>query len=621
MEEFLKHPLTLSTLISLHLTLLAPMAFAQDTSTSSPDEAPIEKSTVQEETVIHDSVFNSTSRVVLDEAAIQKSKAPNVTTLLASQANINVSNSAVQPGSIYLRGGDSGHILILVDGLPFYDASTTQRTMNLNEIDIKSIRRIEVVKGSQSVLYGGQALTGVIKIETFPQDIEPKAAGALEAGRRDYSKVSLFGLKPLGDEDAVLARAQSSGKNARSPVLDSSASYWGRLHSGELGYMHRGDWDSFIKLGEINDQNAITESDMVSYKAIDSSGYISNVDLKNLSAGVIGKNHPIKPKVLMGYQVSERSFILRPTADQKYGSSLGNLRLETTPLDQEEMQIFVGASYLRETFVFRNEDVEMSNSANEQKGVFAKFNWYLQPQVIFEVGGRQEYYKGANHVETFQLGMSFFEMLKLEYSTGFKAPSLFQLFSSYGNADLLPEKAQTYTISFDEKVGDQQFLSLSLFETHFNNLITTQGSYPTLKYYNVSRTVTKGGEVQYSYQTLSKLRADISVGYQEPWDVDAARWLLRRPLKTASIRLTQAWQKANMGYEVISVGERTDRVGANSYGSLASYMTSNVFASQDVDAQKTIYVRGQNIFNERFEESSGYFHEGAFYLVGIEIKN
>ncbi len=599
--------------ILLHALTALPV-LAQTTAES-------EASVSSSETVIRDNAFNSTSRIVLDEAAIRKSKAPNVTTLLSTQANIVVSNSALQPGSIYLRGGDSSHILILVDGLPFYDASTVQRTLNLNEIDIKSVRRIEVVKGSQSVLYGGQALTGVIKIETFPQDTESRSMATLEAGRRDYSKASLYGLKSLGDEDAVLARVQSSGKDARSPVLDSKETYWGRLHSGELGYLHRGSWDSFFKLSEINDENEITNSDPVTYKAVDASGYLATVDIKSFMAAVVGKNHPVKPKVLVGYQVSDRSFIQRPMADQKFGSDLLNVRAEMTPVDEDHLTAFTGISYSKETFIFRGDEVELANAFNEQKGVFGKLNWYLRPQVVFELGLRSDFYKKADHVESYQAGISFFDMLKLEYSTGFKAPSLFQLYSSYGNVDLLPEKAQTYTLSFEEQVGDQQSLSFSLFETHFNNLITTQGAYPTLKYYNVSRAVTKGVEAQYSYQTLSKIKADFNVGYQEPWDVDGARWLLRRPLKTATVRLTKSWEKSDIGYEVTAVGDRLDRMSTAEYGSLDSYMVSNAFASQQITERQSVYLRASNIFNQRFEESSGYFNEGAFWLVGYEIKN
>ena len=272
--------------------ILSHAASAQD-ATAAPADAPIEKSVVQTETVIEDRSFSSTSKIILDEAAIQKSRAPNITTLLSTQANIAVSTSNLQPGSIYLRGGDSGHILILVDGLPFYDASTVQRTMNLNEIDIKSIRRIEIIKGSQSVWYGGQALTGVIKIETFPKEIEKHQSATIEAGMRNYKKASAYGLQPLGDHDAVLARAQGSEKDNRSPMLGSEETYRGKLWSGEVGYLHQGDSDFFAKLGQLNDRNQITNTQFTppgftNFAAIDGNWVVSDVALTHLVVGWSG---------------------------------------------------------------------------------------------------------------------------------------------------------------------------------------------------------------------------------------------------------------------------------------------------------------------------------------------
>jgi len=603
----------------------------------------VESSTAQTETVIQDSSFNSTSKVILDEAAIRKSKAPNVTTLLATQSNIVVSTSNFQPGSIYLRGGDSGHILIVVDGLPFYDASTTQRTMNLNEIDIKSIRRIEIIKGSQSVWYGGQALTGVIKIDTLPLDIDRKSSAAIEGGMLNYKKLSLYGLQPFSDEDAVLVRVQGSEKDNRSPVLESEESYRNRLLSGEVSYLRRGESDVFVKAGQISDRSQISNTHFednipmyTNYHAIDAKNFVADIDIKSVAAGWSGKNNSMRPKLLASYQIAERSFIERePTppqtaSDDKYGSGLLNARFESTLVDRDEWQVLMGLSYQKEQFLNRAYGVETVSALSEQKGVFAKSNWTLGTGVLLEAGARTEFYRKSDHAETYQAGLSFFDMLRFEYSTGFKSPSLFQLNNpSYGNPDLLPEKAQTYTVSFEEQIGDQQGLSLSLFETHFSNLITTQRVSGQTRFYNVSRAITRGGEVQYSYQTVSKLRAEISLGYQEPWDVDAAQWLVRRPLQTGSLRLTQTWEKSDLGVEVIAVGERLDRFkqtfppgpSVTTFGNLDSYMVSNVFASYELDDAMSVYTRGSNIFGQRYEESRGYHNEGAFWFVGLEMRN
>ena len=89
---------------------------------------------------VSDQNFNSTDKIIIDHDEIQKSRASNLPALLATKANISISTNNVQPNSIYIRGGDSSHVLILVDGVPTYDASSPQRTINLfnmNKINIE----------------------------------------------------------------------------------------------------------------------------------------------------------------------------------------------------------------------------------------------------------------------------------------------------------------------------------------------------------------------------------------------------------------------------------------------------------------------------------------------------
>jgi iron complex outermembrane receptor protein/vitamin B12 transporter len=572
------------------------------------------------ETVVYGGSFNSTSKIVLEENEIRQSKATNLTTLLATQANISISNSNIQPGSIYLRGGDASHVLILVDGLPFYDASTVQRTINLNQIDIKTIRRIEILKGSQSVLYGGQALSGVIKIETFPKEMSSKYGVFAEGGERNYKKAGGAVFVPTSVNQGLLARIEGAEKDNRSPVLDSSETYRGRLFTGDLGYLYSSDYDAFFKVGQIADRNEISDTNPFTYKAIDAKDFVAETNIRSLTAGLNLKKSSAKPKLLVGYQNSDRSFIQRPSADQKYGANLWNIRFESLPLDVEAAQILLGASYVKEDFIYRDSGLELANAFNEQKGLFSKGTLTLGP-VNLEAGLRTEYYKKQDHIESYQLGLSAFDLVKFEYSTGFKAPSLFQLYSIYGNQDLKPEKAQTYSVSFENQLNKSQYVSLAFFETHFSDLITTQGSYPNLKYYNVSRAETRGVEFQYSHQLESGLRGDLSLGYQEPRDVEKSQWLLRRPLQSGSLRLTQNFQPYEIGYELMGNGERVDRFSNTEYGSLPAYFVSNTFASMQVNTQTSVYIRGNNIFNERFEESRGYFNEGAFWLAGVELTN
>ena len=92
---------------------------------------------------IIDQNFNSSNKITITAEQIKKSHATNLPQLLSSQANISVASTSFQPNSIYLRGGDSSHVLILIDGVPSYDPSTVQRTVNLGNLNLQSIQKIK----------------------------------------------------------------------------------------------------------------------------------------------------------------------------------------------------------------------------------------------------------------------------------------------------------------------------------------------------------------------------------------------------------------------------------------------------------------------------------------------
>lgn len=608
----------------------APLVFAQENPpTTQSSEAQAETTpNKQYETVVEGTAFNSTSKVILDQQAIKQTKAPNVLSLLASQANLAVSTSNLQPGSIFLRGGDSSHILILVDGLPFYDASTTARTANLNSIDIKSIRRIEIIKGSQSVLYGGQALTGVIKIETLPVEMEDQAGAIVEAGQYEYRKVSATGFKTLSENQGVLARGQVSDKNNRSPVLDSDRQYWSRMQAADLAHVYRGEFDSYVKV------NAQTLADDIvttvsGGKAADTNGFMALNRVTGASAGLRGKKWPIKPQLLVGYQNFQRKFEQLPATDLHYGSDLLAVRAETQLVDLEHTALSFGLSYNKEQFVERSAGVESSNALYENQAAFVKLDHALSDFLEVELGARSDFASRRDRVDTQQVGVTLMNDLRFEYATAYKAPSLFQMNSvQYGGSnDLKPEKAQTYSLTYEKEVGAddseyRHFYSATVFETSFENLIAYVGAPPTGKYFNVGKTQTRGVEATYSVKKPKVVRFDFNFGYQEPWDVTNVRWLHRRPLHNGSIRITGEFDRTEAGFETLWTGDRLDSfqiAGVQGITTLPGYILTNVFATQRLTDQISAYVRGNNLENVRFESARGYHDEGTFWLAGAEI--
>ncbi len=575
----------------------------------------------QYESIVELGHFHSANHVVIEQKQIQASPASTLSQLLSTQANISVTGNSGQLGSIYLRGGDSGHVLILLDGLPYYDPASIQRSVNLDTIDIHSIKRIEIIKGAQSVLYGGQALAGVIKIETLPQDMLEHQYVQVEVGQRLYTQLSA-GLQIALEDQILTTRVQNKHKADRSPVLDSGYVYDQNTATVEQSYLLKKDFDFFLKGLYIQNVQDLSSSDYSNYKVIDARDYSSRSNQLNIGGGLIGKHMQSKPQLLVGYQLTDRGYDQPRIIDEKYVSSSLSIRNQYQLLDEQDFQSLIGLDYNHENFKYQSFAKDVTDSQGEQKGLFAQAQMRISKKTLFEAGLRSEIMQEKDRVETYQLGLTLWDQLKFQWATGFKAPSLYQLYSSYGNTQLLPEKSQSYSASwnhdfiFSEWSRWQNSISLALFHSSYDNLISTKSIGSNLRYENVSRSQTRGLELALS-TTDQNWTYTADFGYQEPKDIEKNRWLLRRPLQTATLQVLKNSGAHTYQFETVYSGERIDSFSSTETGSLDSYAVSNLGYNYQHTKELELYIKAKNIFNNRFEQTRGYYDEGLFVLTGL----
>lgn len=582
---------------------------------------------VQEfETIVKDTQFNSSSRIVIDKEEIEKSHARNLTSLLAAQANISIAQSNFTPSSIYLRGGDSSHVLILVDGVPYYDASTIQRTINLNSIDIKSVQKIEVIKGSQSVLYGGQALSGVIKIETIPKELKNSGHVLGQVGSSNQSAVSAGVLQKISNESAVVVRGSYSQKEASSPVLDSKQKYPTHLGTGELAYINREtDLNYLLKTQTSFDKTLIATTAFPAYSAADADRFVTSTYQLNVTGIVSMPAGFFQPILSVSAQQSARQFEQDfyagagfPTK-QDYKAELLSVRYEMTAVDLGSLlKVELGGNFNKEKMIYKDSDILKSDDSTEFEGFFVKAKTQLEKDLVFELGFRSDFNQMQNKIDTFQVGVTLVQDIRIEYSTGFKQPSLFQLFSAYGNTNLLPEKSRSFSVSIDHKFNEIFFASYTVFSNQFENLIVIRGS--PQKYENVQSSDTQGHEVSFFYRDLENTTTyNLAVGYQEPYDNSQKSWLVRRPLRTASLKVRKDYDQLGLGLEVIHNGDRRDRTGLTTYGTLVSYTLLNLIADYQVQDNLGVFTRIQNVADRHYESSFGFYDEGINAQLGAEF--
>lgn len=588
------------------------------------------------ETVIEATVFNSSSKVVLDEKTIRESKAPDLISLITTQANINLFNNNFQPPQLFMRGGDSNHILFMIDGAPVFDTSWSQRTLNLNSLDIGNVKRIEILKGGQTVLYGGQALVGVIKIETFGSELQNKKQMVLTGSLPDGNKKGLsdrrLGLSSeiiITEGSALSVSGRTMERKNESPVLHSNRFYDQINHNIDLGYL-KTDGPVYTQLRGFwfkdKSRNPTTVNNMGQQSIADSDVQRQD-EQTGASASLKFKDIMFQPQLVLFGQKGWRFFYSNPTSadvDAKFQSGLQGAQLNLLLLDRDLIKIHSGLSYQKEDFFLDDSTATLSvtprtaDRYDEIRGAYVHTQILPNRNVLFEAGTRVEKVTGFAEQNSYQLGLTLFQNTKLEWVTGYRAPSSAQRFGIFQSVDLEPETSQTYSVTQDFKVSSQGEFSVTLFETSFSNYIETKSlGGGLLQYQNTARVKTKGAETAGSYAIDNNHTLQMSYAYQEPWDQVRHEKLRRRPNVSGTLRWLYSSDQWGGSLEGTGTGERNDFFGASRY-TYPGYFLVNSSLRYKMDVLNTFSLRVSNWFDVRPEISIDFYSEGRNMLVSWE---
>lgn len=583
------------------------------------------------ETVVEDVIFNSSSKVVIDEKTIKDSKAPDLVSLITTHANITLFNNNFAPPQLFLRGGESSHILILIDDIPVFDVSWAQRTLNLNSLDISNIRRIEIIKGGQTVLHGGQALAGVIKIETFHHQYKNEKKVNVQHILADYTdaQVAASFEKAISENSGFVASARVAEGQNESPALNSSKLYDQTNHNVDLAYEKQGATTFRARGFYFRDKsiNPTTVNGMTGQSVAD-----SNIERQDDQLGISGQlvlnEVALKPRFSAYAQKGWRYYYSAPTSnnvDAKFRSQLQGALLDLAALDRAIFKINTGLSYQKEDYFL--DDTKATLSVNPRSAnVFSELSGaYVMAKIgnsdifLFESGARLEKASGFSEKPSYQIGMTFFKNTKLEWVTGYRAPSASQVKGVFPNANLEPETSQTYSLTQDIPLGESGEVSATLFETSFDNYIEARSlGFGVLQYQNTAKVKTRGIELVTSYVFNPKQSLQMSYAYQEPWDQVRHEKLRRRPNVSGSLRFFQNEKYSTWMLEGAGVGERNDFFGNFRY-TFPGYFLLNASISYKLKDNMAIALRGNNLLDFRPEISIDYYGEGRTAFLSWEM--
>ncbi|HEY8688098.1 MAG TPA: TonB-dependent receptor, partial [Chitinophagaceae bacterium] len=507
---------------------------------------------------------------VITKEQIEKSSGKTVAQLLNEQAGVTINgalNSLGANQTVYLRGASAGRTLILMDGIPVYDPSFINNDFDLNLLSLNNVESIEICRGAQSTLYGSDAVAGVINIITVKKDITKPFNVKATASVGNYGtyrgNLQLYGKANKLTYTARYAKLSSKGFSS---AYDSTGiknfdndKYNGDVVSGSLQYQLSNELSFKTFLQHSNYKNDLDASAFTDEKDY-------TVKNNNLMTGAGFHYQKNNINLTGNYQYSENkrnyfndsldvpasSFTKFSTDDYFSKSQFAEL-FSSIGLNKN-FTLLQGADYRYSSMNSKYYSLSsygpytslFNDTSHSQASLYASLLYHtLNEKLNVELGGRLNVHSryGYNSTYTFNPSYSIDEHFRVfgSVATGFKAPTLYQLYSSSGNRNLNPEKSKTYEIGFQ-----QQHEKITNRVVYFNRDIKNGIDFnnKTFKYFNIARQNVNGIEVESKITFVKKLTLAFNYTYLKPKEENQSRitfkdsvykYLLRRPAHNFNI--------------------------------------------------------------------------------------
>lgn len=532
--------------------------------------------------------------------------------------------------STFLRGAASEQTLVLVDGVQMNDPAGLGRGADLANMPVQNIERIEVLRGPQSTLYGADAIGGVVNV------ITKKGAGpfggevSAEAGSFNTfnEKAAIRGGTSNYHYSVGIARQDSDGfSNASEKNGNTEKDGYGRTDlSARLGWTPTDEFEASVLMRW--NKATYDYDDFLNGRPVDGDNQ-GNTDFLSLYGEGKGKllDGQWRPRV-GGSWVSQNREDTSSMGNSSFDSLLKKLEWQNDLYIGHANILTLGVEAQAESAESTYESFGYVDHFEEQtarhRSAYAQDILTLGP-LTTTVGGRVDSYDSFGTESTWRMAPSYDVQatgtrVKGSYGTGFKAPSLFQLYSAYGSPELNPESSQGWDAGIEQEVmGDVLLFGATYFENRFDDLIDYD--FVTSKYGNVSAAETRGVETFAVAKPAKDLSVRVAYTYTDTENKATGEALKRRPRNKVSLDAAYAFTAKFKGaIGVTYVGERSDEDFATySTAILDDYVLVNLYASYDVWRNVTLFGRIENLADEDYEPALGYGSPGRAGYGGLKV--
>ena len=540
---------------------------------------------------------------IITEEEIKQSGSTMVEDVLRDQLSIGIFKQGGVGGesTIRMRGADAKSVLVIIDGVRAN--GNTTGSFDFRSLTTDNIERIEILRGSQTPVWGADAVGGVINIVTKKGRGTPTHTLSFETGNFGTFKETLASSGTLNDIDYSVSasRTDISGysdfnenRTAESGGRAEKDSYENNSLTSRLG-------TSFSEDGRIDFIGRYTRSN----SDVDNTSGDQNRDTEIESfylALPISKSitpwWKIKLTPNIAYDANEVDTASQQIFNRTYITDLQN------NVDINENISAVFGVELRTQNARNSGRGFTENTFNQGYFLQSQFDW--QDRVLLTAGFRKDISDTFEDSLTYKFEGSYnFKQwdfrLRGAYATGFRAPTFNDLtFPGSGNPDLKPEKSKSFEIGMDKDLFNQLVrLELAFFNIEFEDLIAFQtSSTPTL---NIGKAKSRGIEAHVGIQLPHNLYLSNNYTWTEAVDEIDDIPLRRRPKHQYSATLSHSWR--NKFFTQLGVRARSG-VLDNSSGSrtVPGFATVRIAMRYKVNKSLELNARGENILDKEYEE-------------------
>jgi len=573
---------------------------------------------------------------VIGSEELDQLQSRDLATVLQRLPGLSLSRNGSLGGftGLFVRGASSQQVLVMVDGIRVADVAAPGGGADLGTLSAGGLGKVELLRGSNSVVWGSDAIGGVLAVTTRAHD---GAEASLEYGARgSLDAQAHFGMKERAYEFAVTG-GYTETDGFSSAAGGSEPDGFRQWRANGRGRIALGEQFGINLAGRYADSQL--EFDGYSfappYGLIDTPEY-SNITEWSGRAGLEYAGDDLRLEA--GYA---RHDLNRANYNPDFGSEAGFVargrdeRAEFRGQWGDPNRGFhanFGADHAWERF---STTYDTRKSA-ESTGAHVLFGW-ARDRLNLAAGARIDDHSGFGSEWTFGANGSY-EIgegwrLRASYGEGYKAPTLYQLYSDYGDAALAPERSKSYDLGIER--GDRNgplHLALTVFRRDSRSLIDFAScageqceTRPFGLYQNVGKARAQGFEVELGARITENFRASAAYTWlkakdRSPGGFNEGNDLARRPRHAVNVAVDWHTPLAGLalGADLRMVSGSFDDAG--NFTRLDGYATGTLRASLPITDRIELFGRVENVTDADYQTVAGYATAGRSAYAGARAR-